>query len=85
MILYREYKCTACGNRKPIQTNHDGSCLDFCPSCSWKAFWKGESASYPIPQHRHGRLFVRVLPLEPPGKETARFMANRSDKHRWSA
>lgn len=60
VVKYRKYQCSLCGEKKDIQTNHDGDCYDYCPGCSWKAFWKGEENSIATPVHRHSRLFNRV-------------------------
>ena len=35
-IEYRKYKCRNCGHIQDIQTNHLGSCIDYCKECSWK-------------------------------------------------
>ena len=35
-VRYRAYRCTVCGHEQKIQTNHDGTCLDYCKGCSWK-------------------------------------------------
>jgi len=35
-VEYRLYVCTVCGHTKQIQTNHLGSCFDYCHGCSWK-------------------------------------------------
>jgi hypothetical protein len=34
MYLYRPYRCQACGVEKEILSDDEGSCLDFCDSCS---------------------------------------------------
>ena len=42
---YRNFKCKNCGTVKLIQTNHEDSCIDYCPECSWKpSFGKAENA-----------------------------------------
>lgn len=53
-ITPRLFECTACGYQKTITTNHEGSCIGYCKSCSWKAYY---APSYPISGHLHGRLF----------------------------
>lgn len=36
---HKTYKCRNCGHEKSIQTNHWSSCMNHCPSCSWKPSW----------------------------------------------
>jgi hypothetical protein len=46
-VEYRPFKCKNCGHVQDIQTNHEGTCIDYCKECSWKpSFGKAE---YQIP------------------------------------
>jgi hypothetical protein len=63
IMKYRVYKCTACGKEKDICTNHTGSCIDYCPNCSWKANY---ARSFPVPGHSHGRIFEYVKEISGP-------------------
>jgi hypothetical protein len=33
---YKPYRCLVCGHKQSIRTNHEGTCFDYCPACSWK-------------------------------------------------
>jgi len=35
-VAYRDFKCRNCGHIQGVQTNHTGSCIDYCKNCSWK-------------------------------------------------
>jgi hypothetical protein len=42
---WRHFKCLNCGYVQLIQTNHEGTCIDYCKNCSWKpSFGKKEYA-----------------------------------------
>ena len=50
-VDYRNFKCRNCGHVQKIQTNHEGSCIDYCKNCSWApSFGKKENA---IPFNSH--------------------------------
>ena len=35
-VSYKPYKCTNCGTKQSLQTNHTGNVASHCPGCSWK-------------------------------------------------
>jgi hypothetical protein len=52
-LSYKGYKCRACGHVQSIQTNHKGSCIDYCKQCSWKMGYCGEKLSIPFGGHMY--------------------------------
>jgi DNA-directed RNA polymerase subunit RPC12/RpoP len=61
-VKYRVYKCRNCGNEQQIQTNHLGSCYNYCKNCSWKPSW-GEYIGVPMFGHQY-RPFDYVREVE---------------------
>ena len=55
-VAYRNYKCRNCGHVQPVQTNHLGSCIDYCRGCSWKPSFGSRDNSVPF-NGRTYRLF----------------------------
>jgi hypothetical protein len=55
-VTYKKYKCECCGNIQEIQTNHYGSCINYCNECSWKMNYKGKENTYIFDGHAYRKF-----------------------------
>jgi hypothetical protein len=67
VIMLRLYKCLVCGHEQRIQTNHTGTCFDFCHGCSWKCFGFDPGANT---MNYGGRAFRRFAIVERTSSES---------------
>jgi DNA-directed RNA polymerase subunit RPC12/RpoP len=63
---YRSYKCSVCGHKDQIQTNHIGNVLHYCKNCSWKRNFAGSEHSHYI--SKLGNQTYRVFVFDPDPK-----------------